>query len=90
LQQQIRAAEDEKKRYQTIVDSAQKREEALRDSLASAKDEATRAKLEAELKKATDEKTQAQRAVRSVPKPGGGGAAKPCNCPPGDPLCSCL
>ena len=20
----------------------------------------------------------------------GGGAAKPCNCPPGDPLCSCL
>jgi colicin import membrane protein len=89
----IAAAEAEAKRLKDTFDAAQKREEELKSSLASAKDEATRAKLEAELSKATEQKKQAGAAIRGG---GGGGAkpssgaAKPCNCPPGDPLCSCL
>jgi colicin import membrane protein len=91
-QARIATAEAESKRLKNTFDEAQKREEELRHSLDSAKDEATRAKLEAELSKATEQKKQAGAAMRSTAsgasKPAG--AAKPCNCPPGDPLCSCL
>jgi colicin import membrane protein len=90
----IAAAEAESKRLKNEFETAQKREEDLRSSLASAKDDATRAKLEAELSKATEQKAKAGAAMRggggaAAPR-GGGGAAKPCNCPPGDPLCSCF
>ena len=86
------AAEAESKRLKDTFDAAQKREEELRSTLASAKDEATRAKLEAELSKATEQKKQAGAAMRGGGggSKAGGGAPKPCNCPPGDPLCSCL
>ena len=57
-------------------------------------DEATRARLEAELSKA---KKDVQAAGAAVQRTGGGGAAKPgggaskpCACTAGDPLCSCL
>ena len=44
--------------------------------------------------KATEQKKQASAAVGRAGGGGGakpaGGGAKPCNCPPGDPLCSCL
>jgi len=95
-QARIAAAEAESKRLKDTFDEAQKREEELKSSLASAKDEATRAKLEAELSKATEQKKQAGAAIQAGgggggrPKAASGGAAKPCNCQPGDPLCSCF
>jgi colicin import membrane protein len=94
-QARIAAAEAESKRLKDTFDEAQKREEELKSSLASAKDEATRAKLEAELSKATEQKKQAGAAMQGGggggrPRPTGGGAKPACNCQPGDPLCSCL
>ncbi|HEV8248212.1 MAG TPA: VIT domain-containing protein, partial [Polyangiaceae bacterium] len=53
---------------------------------AAAKDEATRAELQAQLEQAKS--GASARSAGGGAKPGGGG--KPCNCPPGDPLCSCV
>ncbi|HKO52965.1 MAG TPA: hypothetical protein VJV79_34890, partial [Polyangiaceae bacterium] len=76
-------------------DNAQKHQEELEKQRDSAKDEATRARLEAELSKAKQDTAKAGAAVQqrgSAPaaRPRPGGASKPCSCPPGDPLCSCL
>jgi colicin import membrane protein len=77
---------------------AQKRQEDLERQRDSAKDEATRARLEAELSNAKKDTEKAGAAIRQgggAARPAGGGAkpsggSKPCSCPPGDPLCSCL
>ncbi len=54
--------------------------------------EAERAKIEAQLAKAKKESEDARSKLGGArpagDKPSGG--SKPCNCPPGDPLCSCL
>jgi len=78
-------------------EDAQKHQEELERQRDSAKDEATRARLEAELSKAKQDTAAVrasvgaavQRATGGGSKPSGG-APKPCNCPPGDPLCNCL
>jgi colicin import membrane protein len=87
----------ELERLKAQADEAAKKEEELKSSLASAKDEASRARIEAELAKAKKEAEAAQGQVRVRASSGSGGgskpsggSAKPCNCPPGDPLCSCL
>ena len=49
-----------------------------------------RAKLEAQLKEAEAKTRAAQSRVRGGGARPSGGGSKPCNCPPGDPLCSCL
>ena len=61
--------------------------------LAGAKDEATRLQLQKQL----DEEREKQKAMQrggGGPRPAAGGGnatpSKPCNCTPGDPLCSCL
>ena len=92
---QQQAAAAELTRLKADFEAAQKKEEELRHGLESAKDEATRAKLEAELSKAKQDTESARGRARGGGSVGGGakpggGAAKPCNCPPGDPLCSCL
>jgi len=68
----------------------------LQNELNQQRDEATRLGLERELQKAADQRARLKQqagAVRNAAYAGGGqavGGAKPCNCPPGDPLCSCL
>jgi colicin import membrane protein len=75
-------------------DEAQKHQEELERQRDSAKDEATRARLEAELSKAKKDTQAAGAAVGAVrstgPAKSGGGSSKPCACTAGDPLCSCL
>jgi colicin import membrane protein len=62
--------------------------------LSSASDEATRLKLQKQLE---EERAKTERirtsgggAKSSGGNTGSGAASKPCNCTPGDPLCSCL
>jgi colicin import membrane protein len=95
LDAQRKAAEDEFTQLKAEFEAARKKEELLRANLASAKDEAERARIEADLASAKRQREAAGRAVqgggkRSGSSGGGDAPAKPCNCPPGDPLCSCL
>jgi len=61
--------------------------------LSSAQDDKTRAELKAKLSEAQQNQ---QRLAKRAASSGGGGEDKPakpkapCNCQPGDPLCSCL
>ncbi|HEU5075705.1 MAG TPA: hypothetical protein VFU02_16040 [Polyangiaceae bacterium] len=75
-------------------ETARKKEEELRRSLEGAKDEAERARIEAKLAAAAKEKEAAGKAYTGGggvrPKPAAKSGGAPCNCPPGDPLCSCL
>lgn len=69
------------------------RMQRLQEDLAHVKDEAQRARIERELMDAASRRTELKKAgaaVRASAKPGGGAASRPCNCPAGDPLCSCL
>lgn len=70
------------KEQQTKIDS-------LLSQLSSAKDEATRLALQKQLEE-EKEKQKKLSGGGGGAKPAGGGAGKPCNCTPGDPLCSCL
>jgi colicin import membrane protein len=80
------------------VKESQEKESALKSALNNAKDEADRARIQAELTKAQEQTAAARRGLRTVGGSGSGSsggskpaAAKPaCNCTPGDPLCSCL
>jgi colicin import membrane protein len=93
--EQVRAAQELAK-IKADFEAAQKAQEDLQGELASAKDEATKRELEAKLAAAKAETEAKSKAVRSSggsrPSSGGGSRkpAKDCNCPPGDPLCSCL
>jgi colicin import membrane protein len=74
-------------------EGAQQHQEELEKQRDSAKDEATRARLEAELSKAKTDTAAAQKNMQRGTAPATGkpaGASKPCACTAGDPLCSCL
>jgi colicin import membrane protein len=85
LEAQRKDTEERLRRLQNEFELARRKEEELQGSLANAKDEATRAKLQAELD-AQRAKTQAAgKAVK-----GGGPSDAPTKkkqCAPGDPLC---
>jgi len=70
------------------------KEDQLKQALNSAPDEASRAKLQAELSKVLEERQRRDGSVRHVAgamrMPPVQGRNGPCKCPPGDPLCSCL
>lgn len=90
LEAQRKATEEELARLKRDFEDAAKKEEALKKNLASAKDEAERAKIEAQLAKAKKEKESAGRALSHSTsgggsKPASGGGSKPCNCPPAIP-----
>ena len=89
-----KAKEEEFLRLKREFEEKQEEQRSLQQRLESAKDEVERAKLEADLSKKRKEVAAAGQRVSGGggggEKAGGGGAAKPCNCPPGDPLCSCL
>lgn len=92
LEAQRKEAEDRVHRLEADFDMARKKEEELTASLANAKDEATRAKIAAELAQAKEKTSQAGSAIHGA-RPATGGASKPAkagggkNCSPGDPLC---
>ncbi len=91
LQAQRRETEERLRRLQAEFELANRRERELMASLADAKDEATRTKLQAELQAQKTSVAAAKGAVR------GGGATparalghhkpRPSSCSPGDPLC---
>lgn len=80
-------AEDKLQRLQREFEMASRKEQELSRSLASAKDEAERTRLQAELDKAKKDKDKAGGGIR----PGGGGpkpaGAAKAACNPNDPLC---
>jgi colicin import membrane protein len=89
---------------QSQIDEANQKEARLNAELANTKDPEKIAQLQAQLaeqqsklQSLNSQMGQAPRARApsggAAAKPaggGGGGPAKPCNCTPGDPLCSCL
>ena len=92
---QQQALEDEKKKLEANAKEQAQKIDNLLTSLSSAKDEATRLALQKQLEE--------ERAKQDALKKGGGGSGRPasgggtsggskapCNCSPGDPLCSCL
>jgi colicin import membrane protein len=81
--------EEEVKKLQKQLEDQQAKVGELMQQLASTQDEKTRAELKAKL---ADAQRQQQAFVRQVtaPKPAGDKPKPPCNCQPGDPLCSCL
>ena len=87
---------EEKSRLEGMVKKAEEKEADLQAALNSAKDEAERARIQAELKKAQENAANARKCIRNMPAAAAGAtkpASKPkpaCNCPPGDPLCSCF
>lgn len=85
--QQQKDAEERLRRLQNEFDTARTREQELQASLANAKDEATRAKLQAELEQ---QRTKTQAAGKAMKSGGSSDSPKPkkaSNCSPGDPLC---
>ncbi len=87
----MQQAEESKKLQAQLSEQSQKVNDLL-GQLASAQDDKTRAELKAKLNEA--QQNQARLAKRAAGSGGGGDTApkpaKPCNCQPGDPLCSCL
>jgi colicin import membrane protein len=77
---EIRVLNDEKAKLNAKLKEQQAKIDALLLQLSSAKDEATRLSLQKQLAEAREAQNKAR----------AGGGAKPCNCAPADPLCSCL
>jgi colicin import membrane protein len=86
LENQRKDTEERLRRLQNEFEIANRKEQELQSSLANAKDEATRAKLQAELEQAR-QKTQNARGAVGRTGDTGGKKPKPSNCSPGDPLC---
>jgi colicin import membrane protein len=91
--EQARQAQEERKKFEAQLTEQNKKVDSLMAQLSSASDEATRLKLQKQLEEERA-KTERIRTSGGGAKPSGGGntgaASKPCNCTPGDPLCSCL
>jgi colicin import membrane protein len=88
----VQQAEEAKKLQAQLSEQSQKVND-LMQQLGTAQDEKTRAELR---QKIQDEQKRRDDLIHQRPANKGGGgesapkAAKPCNCQPGDPLCSCL
>lgn len=87
LEAQRKETEERLRRLQNEFDTARTREQDLQASLANAKDEATRAKLQAELEQQRSKTQAAGRAVGKVGSSSDAPKKKASNCSPGDPLC---
>jgi colicin import membrane protein len=87
-----RELEEQNKRLEAQRIESEKKVGSLLDQLSSAKDEATRLALQKQLE--AEQERQKKLTVGGGGRPAagspGGGAKPPCNCQPGDPLCSCL
>lgn len=99
-QEEKRIAQIEAERQKAEMDKLRKQLDeqdakvaGLLDKLSKAEDDATKAKLRAELADAQKARNETRGALnRSGPgdKPGGGPAKPACTCVEGDPMCSCL
>lgn len=75
---------------------AQNKVASLEGDLANAKTDAEKLALQKKLDEARDSVKKANSAISGIgpstgpAKPAGPKPGKPCNCQPGDPLCSCL
>ena len=84
---------EEARKLQSQLAEQSKQVNDLLGQLASAQDDKTRAELKSKL---ADAQARQQDMMKRRPAASGGGGesapkpAKPCNCQPGDPLCSCL
>ncbi len=90
-----RELEEANKRLEAQFKESEGKMAGLRDQLATAKDEATRLALQKQLEAEQQKQEQLRRGGGGRPAAGGapasgGGTKAPCNCAPGDPLCSCL
>lgn len=89
--EQKRVADLERKKLEAQMEEQRKKVDSLIGQLSSASDEATRLKLQKQLDEERAKTEKIRVGVGSGGRPSSGtGAAKPCNCTPGDPLCSCL
>lgn len=79
-------AEAKRRELKTRFDAAIARVRQLESDLSSTTDPDAKARIESDLAKVKEEKAAIATQIRGG-KPSSG---KPCNCPPGDPLCSCL
>ena len=86
LEAQRRDTEERMRRLQSEFEMANRKEQELQASLANAKDEATRAKLQSELDAQRNTKAAAGKALRGGGSSGENPKPKK-NCAPGDPLC---
>jgi colicin import membrane protein len=84
---QQKETEERLRRLQNDFDTAARREQELQASLANSKDEATRAKLQAELEQQRQRTQAAGKAVKSGAGSDSAPKKKASNCAPGDPLC---
>jgi colicin import membrane protein len=85
--------DEEVKRLTKQLEDQQTKVGELMQQLASAQDDKTRAELKQKLAEAQRaQQGLVQRAAGGGPRPASGGdkPKPPCNCQPGDPLCSCL
>jgi colicin import membrane protein len=85
LEAQRKESEDRVRRLQSEIEMNNRKEQELQASLANAKDEATRAKLQAELE--AQKKVTANVRGAMGKSPGDAPKKKSSNCTPGDPLC---
>ena len=82
----IDEAEAKSRELKTRFDAAIARVTQLQGELSRTMDPDAKARVEGELAKVQEEKAAIATEIRGGKSPSG----KPCNCPPGDPLCSCL
>jgi colicin import membrane protein len=81
---------EDKKKLEAQMEEQRKKVESLLGQLSQASDETTRLKLQKQLEEEQAKTAKIRAGGGGGPKPAGDKAAKPCTCPPGDPLCSCL
>lgn len=88
LAEENRIAKEKADKLAADLKEQQAKIDSLLGQLAGAKDEATRLALQKQLEE--EKEKQKKQTFGGGGKPAGGAAGKPCNCTPGDPLCSCL
>ena len=84
---QLQQMQERANKLEQEIEAQRKKEQELQSRLASAKDDATRAEVQRQL---DAERAKTDTIRRQGPGKGPANPAKPCNCAPGDPLCSCL
>jgi len=92
-QAKITAMQEQQDQLQRKLKEQQDSVSQLESAVANAKDDAARAAAQQKLAEAKNQAAATTKALQNVQHSSGGGSAapkKPCNCPAGDPLCSCI
>jgi colicin import membrane protein len=94
-QQEMAAQQAQYEKLQSQLQGQMDQVTQLESAVTNARDDAARAAAQQKLLEAKNQAADTQKALRNaVPRASGGGgttkAKAPCNCPAGDPLCSCI